>query len=381
MPPPEPSAREARLAIVYQHMSPTRVPVFDALHDLLGDRLRVFYPAVLEGDRDPKWSGAPPRHSHVLLRRRSVAYELHSMKRYVHFNPDVWGALKAFDPHCVAIWNFNPTMLAAWAFARIRRRRFIVGTDGCLRSDRFNTPLHTWVRKLVIPTAHAAIGTSANSRDLFVRFGLPPEAYFNCWLVTETERFAAARGRPKEYDLLFSGQFIDRKLPHFFVDVVERVRERAPDVSVLLLGGGPLLAEVRRRLDGLGVRYAAPGFLGREQLPGAYASARILLYPTRLDAYGVITHEALAAGLPVVTNDEPGAVGEAVLDGETGFVRPLDPGVWAETVLGLLHNPRLFARIVDRGAEHVQRYTPANAAEGVRRALEYAMAGPGTRAA
>src|SRR5438445_1993401 len=92
-----------KLAILYQHMSPTRVPVFDALYRVLGDRMMVFYPAVLEGDRDRRWSSGDARHPYRVLRPISFSYTLFSMKRYVHFNLDILSALHQFDPDCVAI--------------------------------------------------------------------------------------------------------------------------------------------------------------------------------------------------------------------------------------------------------------------------------------
>lgn len=295
------------------------------------------------------------------------------MRRYVHFNPDVWGVLRRFDPTCVAIWNFNPTMLLGALYARAHRRRLIVATDACLKSDRFNTPVHGIVRRLMIPGADAVVGTSVGSRDLFLRWGASADAYFNCWLVVDLERYARERRHEREYDLLFSGQLIERKLPHFFVDVVERVSARRPETSVLVLGEGRLSGSVASRLEKLGVRYKMAGFVQQADLPAAYGSARLLLFPSKLDAYGVVANEALAVGTPVICNDEPGAAGEVVLDGKTGRILPLDPERWAGAVLELLGDPVKYHALSDAGFAHVQNYSAARAAEGLRLAFAYAL--------
>jgi glycosyltransferase involved in cell wall biosynthesis len=362
-----------KFAILYQHMSPTRVPVFDALYRLLGDRMMVFYPAVLEGDRDQRWTPGEVRHPYRLLRPGSLSYTKSSMKRYVHLNIDILPALHRFNPDCIAIWNFNPTMLLAWVYGRVYRKRLIVATDGCLRSDRQNTWLHPYVRRLVIPTADAVVGTSIGSRDMFLQYGAIKDQYFDCWLCADNERFAPFRRQERSFDVLFAGQLIDRKLPFFFVDVLDEMRKIKPDVSAVLLGDGPLASEVRRRLSVLGIRHEMRGFLPREELPRAYASAKLLLFPTRLDAYGVVANEALAVGTPVISNDEPGAVGEVILDGQTGYVLPLDPAIWATTALRLLGDAELYRRMSDAGFAHVQRYNHDTAAEGLRRAFEFAM--------
>jgi len=362
----------AKLAILYQHMSPTRVPIFDQLYEMIGDRLKVFYPSVLEGDRDQKWR-VPVHHPYHLLKPRSIAYTLFSQKRYVHINIDVFAVLDDFDPACAIVYGFHPTALLAWLYTRIRRKKFVIATDGCLKSDRKNSLLHPLVRKLVIPTAVAAVGTSKGSLDLFDAYGTFEGRYFNCYLCADNDRFAPYRNNQREYDMMFSGQFIDRKLPHFFVDVIAEMKKQKPDVSALLLGDGVLRAGVIGRLKSLGIRFKSPGFLRPDELPLAYSSARILLFPTKLDAYGVVANEALAVGTPVIANDEPGAVGEVILDGITGLVLPLDAKLWADHALRLLSQPKLYREMSHTGFDHVQRYTYRAAAEGLEDAFEYAL--------
>jgi glycosyltransferase involved in cell wall biosynthesis len=359
-----------KLAIIYQHMSPTRVPVFDALYEMLGDRMRVFYATTLEGDRDKKWS-VPAHHPYYLLKARSFSYTLFSLKRYVHFNLDIYLALREYHPECVIIYNFHPTSLLAWVYTRIHRKKFIVATDGCLKSDRKNTPFHFLLRKAIIPTAVAAVGTSKGSLDLFNLYADFTQRYFNCYLCADNARFAPFRQQSREYDVMFAGQFIPRKMPHFFTDVVAEMKKTKPDVSAVLLGDGPQRQEVLARLDALGVRYRYAGFVPMEEVPSVYASARLFLFPTQLDAYGVVANEALAVGTPVISNDEPGAAREVILHDVTGYVLPLDVRLWSERALELLSQPERYRRMSDAGFAHVQKYTFQAAAQGLKNAFEY----------
>lgn len=366
--------KKPKLAILYQQMSPTRVPVFDALHRTLGERVRVFYPCVVEGDRDARWQ-VPVHHRYHLLKARSVSYTLYSMKRYVHVNPDVYAALAAYDPDCVTIYNLNVTSLIAWYYTRVRNKRFIVATDACLRSDRKNTVLHRIVRRMVIPTATAAVGTSRNSLDLFNRYGDFSGRYFYCYLCADNERFAPFRSQPREYDLAFAGQFIPRKMPHFFADVVARIQRRKQDVSAVLLGDGPQRPEVLARLDAMGVRYRYTGFAPTEDVPKYLAAARLFLFPSLLDAYGVVANEAMAVGTPVIISPEPGAAGEVVLDRITGSVLPLDADAWATSALELLNDSCERERLSRAAFQHVQKYNFDVAARGLKEAFDYAMDG------
>jgi glycosyltransferase involved in cell wall biosynthesis len=85
----------------------------------------------------------------------------------------------------------------------------------------------------------------------------------------------------------------------------------------------PAFAEsLRRRAldDGLGDRVRFSGSRMGADLDRSYASADLLVLPSRAETYGMVVTEALARGLPVVAADV-GGVAEALGHG-TGGVRP-----------------------------------------------------------
>ncbi len=81
------------------------------------------------------------------------------------------------------------------------------------------------------------------------------------------------------------------------------------DGSKVVVGDGPLLAELRRR-------YPQVRFLGVRQGEGlarCYAAADVFIFPSRTDTFGLVLLEALAAGLPVAAYPVPGPLD--VVDG------------------------------------------------------------------
>jgi glycosyltransferase involved in cell wall biosynthesis len=85
----------------------------------------------------------------------------------------------------------------------------------------------------------------------------------------------------------------------------------------------PAFAEsLRRRVldDGLGDRVRFSGSRMGADLDRSYASADLLVLPSRAETYGMVVTEALARGLPVVAADV-GGVAEALGHG-TGGIRP-----------------------------------------------------------
>jgi len=85
-------------------------------------------------------------------------------------------------------------------------------------------------------------------------------------------------------------------------------------------GGGPALASLRRR-------YPEARFLGMKthaELADVYRQARVFVFPSRTDTFGLVLVEAMACGLPVAAYPVPGpldVVGESlagVLDEDLG---------------------------------------------------------------
>jgi glycosyltransferase involved in cell wall biosynthesis len=104
--------------------------------------------------------------------------------------------------------------------------------------------------------------------------------------------------------------------------------------------GFDLLPQIMDRLPEDYVLYYTGGFQGREQGPphprmrpigspdraglvAAYQSADLLLFPSRLEGFGIAPAEALACGRPVVTS-MAGALPEVVDHGQSGFLAARD---------------------------------------------------------
>lgn len=116
---------------------------------------------------------------------------------------------------------------------------------------------------------------------------------------------------------------------------------------------------VRRQVhrNGLSGHVTFRGPLHGEALAAAYASADLLVLPTRRESYGMVVTEALARGLPVLAT-AVGGVPEAMgvlPDGRRPglLVPPDDPTSLAVALRGWLTDPRLRAAL--RDAARVRR--------------------------
>ena len=55
-------------------------------------------------------------------------------------------------------------------------------------------------------------------------------------------------------------------------------------------------------------------------LPEAYASSNVLVFPSKFEALGFLVNESFASGRPALVTEACGAAGDVVWDGETAYV-------------------------------------------------------------
>jgi glycogen synthase len=98
------------------------------------------------------------------------------------------------------------------------------------------------------------------------------------------------------------------------IDAIKVVKERHPDVLLLIAGKGRLQDELQARIDASGLQDNVKllGFVPDEHLAALYRAATISVVPTvALEGFGLITVESLAAGTPVLVTPV-GGLPEAV---------------------------------------------------------------------
>jgi glycosyltransferase involved in cell wall biosynthesis len=89
---------------------------------------------------------------------------------------------------------------------------------------------------------------------------------------------------------------------------------RAP-WPLTIAGEGVLRGRVEREAN---VKYL--GFVQPDKLPGLLLDAGCLVLPSRFEPWGVVIHEAVAAGLPIICTRECGAAEHLVIPAENGFL-------------------------------------------------------------
>ncbi len=362
-----------RIAMVTNHPPPFRIPIYNEMARTQGIELNGIFCSPREPNR--QWDLPPMRFPHVFLKERFVQRG----SNFIHNNPDVFRALKQMQPDVVVTTGFNPTHLYAFGYALLRSIPHVPMTDGTDQSEQALSRLHKTIRRLVFARSRAFIAASHGGLRLYRTYGIDGNRCFQSCLCTDNDAFSQPHllsPDRKRYDLIFCGRIVQDKNPLFTLEVAAGAARRlGRRVSLLYVGTGEQDAAVREEAarQSEWVQVTFYGHASQLELPRLYASARIFMFPTVHDAWGVVANEACASGLPTIVSPHAGVAGELVVDGENGFVCELDHRVWMDRVALLLTNEALYDRFSRRSLAIVGNYTFAQAANGIIDACRFAV--------
>ena len=360
-----------KIALVANEPPPYRVPVFNRIAAYPDISFQVIFCCRREPNRF--WNLPPMNFDHVYLNERIKTVD----GRYIHNNPDVFEKLKTFSPDVVVTNGFNPTHLYAFAYASAKRLAYVPMTDGTLISEQALSGVHRMVRRLVYARADAYAYASLGGKKLYEDYGVNSQHCFQSHLCTDNAAFGTMRLEDdKRYDFIFCGRMEAGKNPLFALDVASEVAKRlGRKVSILFVGSGSQLEMIKKaaelRPDQVEAHFY--GFAAQEKLPALYHSARVFLFPTLADVWGVVANEACAAGLPVIASTFAGVAGELVLHDQNGYICELDIELWAQRASDLLTQPQLWDRFSKHSLSLVDQYTFDAAAGGLADACRHAV--------
>ncbi|HLF68593.1 MAG TPA: glycosyltransferase family 4 protein [Gaiellaceae bacterium] len=178
--------------------------------------------------------------------------------------------------------------------------------------------------------------------------------------------------------LLAVSRLVPQKGLDVAVEALPRVRERHPDARLVVLGEGPLRAELAALASrrGLADAVSLPGRVG--DVAWWYRRASVVLHPARWEGFGLALLEAMLCARPVVASSVS-AIPEIVVDGKTGIlVPPDDPEALADAATALLAEPERARELGEAGLARARsELSVARMVDGTIAVYEEALTGTG----
>ncbi len=208
------------------------------------------------------------------------------------------------------------------AAARLARVPFVSTRHN---DDRYQLGPFRYVDRAFASGARQLIAISDAVRRFLIAAGLPAAKFETIHYGLDempdlpSEITPEQAGVPAGVPLALAiGRLIAQKDHATLLRAFAEVRAKHPDAMLAILGDGPLAAETRSLVEGLGLA-------GRVVLPGRLETrdwlerADIFVHTSRWEGFGIVLLEAMLARLPIVAT-RVSAVPEIVVDGETGVL-------------------------------------------------------------
>ena len=123
------------------------------------------------------------------------------------------------------------------------------------------------------------------------------------------EVYGISSSKSQKKSVLFTGPFIFRKGPEYFVDAAAKVLEHYQDVRFVMSGSGEKLDATLRKVTEwrLGDHFQFPGFLDGLALERVFLEADLYVMPSVDDPFGFAPLEAVVCDTPVIISKQSGA--------------------------------------------------------------------------
>jgi glycosyltransferase involved in cell wall biosynthesis len=176
---------------------------------------------------------------------------------------------------------------------------------------------------------------------------------------------------PPQARFLFVGRLIESK----GLDILLEAFRLVDEGELWIAGDGPLRKSVAKAAAG-DRRIRLLGYVDGRTLADVYARADALIVPSLYEPWGLVVHEGLAHGLPVIATDQVGAADDLIETGVNGYVVPAgSPEATAAAMRQVAGwTPEQRARAVSRSAETLASVRVERGVDGFVRGCELALA-------
>jgi 1,2-diacylglycerol 3-alpha-glucosyltransferase len=230
--------------------------------------------------------------------------------------------------------------------------------------DFLKNAVHRWLREFMQKCQHIII-PSESLKDILVRdYGLH-ERYSVIPTGTDLEPFMNADGKSlrskngwqEETVLISVGRLAPEKNWDTLVRAFAKVHEKHAGMRLVLIGDGAARSSLEALAAELGVaeQVTFTGALPFQEIPRYLKAADAFAFASVTETQGLVTIEAMAAGLPVVAVDGPGTR-DIMEHGKQGFLVENDSDALAKGINKLLADPQRLKRLSNNALKKAKTF-------------------------
>jgi glycosyltransferase involved in cell wall biosynthesis len=361
-----------KVSVLHLMPAPYRIPLFERL---LADRrfeARIFFTDRPSRMR-PDWSLDSLPHSERVVRLSEIGVpQVTRGGDKTRLNTQL-NRIFDWHPDVVLIYGYNePTTFLTASICAAKRIPFVVfaevsnETSWSLRKRVFSPILGYLLRKAawLVPASMSGVAffeALGCKREKMTVIPCVPDVTnlieVSKDLSLKKEETKARLGLDGRFVVLFVGRLIELKGVRELVQAADLVASKAPEISFVVVGYGPLEEYVQDKCSKSDGKLIYEGFKTGPPLHEFYSIADLHVMPSWYDAYGLVCPEALSFGVPSVVTSTCGCK-DLIREGENGMViRPRDAGELARAVLKTRDEPELLRRMKANASDSVRDLT------------------------
>lgn len=234
-------------------------------------------------------------------------------------------------------------------------------------SDRYLKIFSEQIPK-IIPECDGIITVSNFSKkDIVEAFDFPEDKIYVTPLASEdiyrpldkrVSRYVSKKYYSIEGDfILYVGGFSPRKNIIGLIESFSKlVSLHKKDIKLVIAGRqGKSYTTYKKRAEELNIanKVVFPGFISMEHLPYVYNAAKLFVYPSFYEGFGLPPIEAMSCGIPVLASNVT-SVPEVVGDGAL-LINPKDTESMCESMLKVLSDERLSQKLISAGIDKASK--------------------------
>ena len=210
----------------------------------------------------------------------------------------------------------------------------------------------TWMREFMRKCQHIVIPSESMASVLINDFGLvdrytviPTGIDITPYKKANGSALRAQWNWGDDKVIISAGRLAEEKNWVTLLEAFAIAQKTQPNIRLALLGDGPQ-AEALRRLAGeleIQERVTFVGKVPFEEVPNYLKAADLFSFASITETQGLVTLEAMAAGLPVVAVDASGTR-DILEDSKQGFLTQNDPQDLANRIIEVVASPSLMSK-------------------------------------
>jgi glycosyltransferase involved in cell wall biosynthesis len=304
-------------------------------------------------------------------------------------NPSLTERVLAYNPDAVLLMNYNYAsiyrFLATWNSHKIPLL-FRGDSHRLLTSRSIKAIAKQQVITQIYRRFAACLYVGKANYDYFRYHGVPEKSLFFSPHAVENERFLSQAenanhqaqawkrelGIPDNHAvILFAGKFETKKRPLDLLNAF--LQANLKDVSLLFVGAGSLLQDLKLRATGNSNIYFAP-FQNQSWMPRTYAIADLLVLPSygEGETWGLVVNEAMCLARAVIVSSHVGCAQNLVQPYRNGLIFSAgDVSALTNSLKEALSNRQRLKAWGEESRQIISHYSYTQTTQGLKGALDY----------